>query len=129
MWPKILLELLPHFTRVLPLADRYFSSRGDQDKAHAAALAALGDEVRGGLGRVDEVNAGLKDALKAQGEQIAEVGVEATRARMAVESVEARVAKLERTAAVAKAIAVASLVMLVVVLVMLGVVLVRVKAR
>lgn len=125
MWPKILLELLPHFTRVLPLADKYFSNRGDQDKAHAAALSALGEEMRGGLGHVDEVHAGLKDALKAQGEQIAEVGVEATRARMAVESVEARVAKLERTAATAKGIAVVSLVLLVGAVVMLAVVLAK----
>ncbi|HWG18778.1 MAG TPA: hypothetical protein VN678_12995 [Acidobacteriaceae bacterium] len=129
MWPKILLELLPHFTRVLPLADRYFSSRGDQDKAHAAALTSLGDEVRGGLGRVDEVHAGLKDALKAQGEQIAEVGVEATRARMAVESVEARVAKLERTAGIAMRAAVAAVVLLFLVGSMVAIVLLELRRR
>ena len=129
MWPKILLELLPHFTRVLPLADKYFSNRGEQDKVNAAALTALGDEVRGGLGRVDEVNAGLKDALQAQGEQIAEVGVEATRARMGVESVEARVTKLERTAGIAMRAAVAAVVLLFLVGSMVAIVLLELKRR
>jgi len=129
MWPKILLELLPHFTRVLPLADRYFSSRGEEDKAHAVALASLGEEVRGSLERIDEVHAGLQDALKAQGEQIAEVGVEAVRARMAAEQLEQRVAKLERRAKATLMVAEAGFILLVVVVVMLIVVLVKLKAR
>jgi hypothetical protein len=129
MWPKVLLELLPHFTRLVPLADRYFSSRGDEDKAHAAALKALGDEVRGGLGRVDEVHAGLQQALKEQGAQIGEVGVEATRARMAVEQVEQRVAKLERRATATLMVAEAGFILLVVAVVILIVMLVKLKAR
>lgn len=128
MWP-MLLELLPHFTRLAPLADKYFSSRGDEEKAHAAALAALGEEVRGGLGRVDEAHAGLQQALNEQGEQIAEVGVEATRARMAVEAVEHRVAKLEQSQATMLRVAVAGLVLLAGIVVMLIVVLVKLKAR
>jgi hypothetical protein len=127
MWPKMLLELLPHFARLAPMADRYFSSRGAEDKAHAAALAALGEEMRGGLGRVDEVHAGLQQALKSQGEQIAEVGVEATRARMAVESVEERVAKLERTVGIAMRAAVAGAVLLVVAVAMVAILLVEFK--
>jgi hypothetical protein len=129
MWPKILLELLPHFTRLVPLADKYFSGRGEQDKAHVAALAALGEEVRGGLGRVDEVHAGLRQALKEQGEQIAEVGVEATRARIAVEAVDARVTKVETSVVTAMRISIAALVLLAAVAVMLIVVLVKLKAR
>lgn len=129
MWPKILLELLPHFTRVLPLADKYFSNRGDQDKAQAAAFEALGEEMRGGLGRIDEIHAGLKDALKAQGEQIAELGAEGARTRMAAESAEARVAKLENSIAIAKTIAIASLVLLAGIVVMLIVMLVKLGGR
>ena len=129
MWPKLLLELLPHFTRLVPLADKYFSSRGDEDKAHAAALAALGEEVRGGLGRVDEVHAGLEQALKEQSEQIAEAGVEATRARMAVEAVEQRMAKLERRAKATLMVAEAGFILLVAAVVMLIVVLVKMKGR
>jgi len=129
MWPKILLELLPHFTRVLPLAARYFSSRGEEDKAHAVALASLGEEVHGSLERIDEVHAGLQDALKTQGEQIAEVGVEAARARMAAEQLEQRVAKLERRAKATLMVAEAGFVLLVVAVVMLIVVLVKLKAR
>jgi len=129
MWPKILLELLPHFTRVLPLADRYFSSRGEQDKEQAAALATLGEELRGRLGRVDEVHAVLQDALKEQGERIAEVGVEATRARMAVESIEQRMAKLERRAKATLMVAEAGFVLLLVAVVLLIVWMVKIKAR
>ena len=129
MWPKILLELLPHFTRLVPLADRYFSNRGDEDKAHTVALASLGEEVRGSLERIDEVHAGLQDALKTQGEQIAEVGVEAARARMAAEQVEQRVAKLERRATATLMVAEAGFILLVVAVVMLIVVLVKLKAR
>src|SRR6185437_2567423 len=114
MWPKILLELLPHFTRVLPLADRYFSNRGDEDKAHTAALASLSEEVRGGLERVDEIHTGLQQALKEQSGQIAEVGVEAARARMAVEAVEHRLAKLERRATATLMVAEAGFILLVV---------------
>ncbi len=128
MW-QILLDLLPHFTRLVPLADKYFSNRGDQDKAHAAALAALGEEVRGGLDRVDEAHAGLQQALKEQSEQIVEAGVEATRARMAVESMEARVAKLERRATATLMVAEAGFILLVAAVVMLIVVLVKLKAR
>lgn len=129
MWPKMLLELLPHFARLVPMADKYFSGRGADDKAHAAALAALGQEMRGGLGRVDEVHAGLQQALKEQGEQIAEVGAEATRARMAVESVDERMAKLERRAKATLMVAEAGFILLVAAVVMLIVVLVKLKAR
>jgi hypothetical protein len=129
MWPKILLELVPHFTRVLPLADKYFSNRGDQDKAHAAALSALGEEMRGGQERMDEVHAGLQQALKAQGEQISEVSVEATRARVAVESVEVRVAKLEGVARTTVRVAVAALVLLVAVVTMMAILMIEMNGR
>ncbi len=128
MWP-MLLELLPHFTRLVPLADKYFSGRGAQDKAHAAALVLLGEEMRAGLSAADEANAGVQQALKAQGERIAEIAVESTRTRMGVEVVEERVVKLERSVAMANRIAVAALVLLAGVVALLVVVLVRLKAR
>src|ERR1700734_1994029 len=53
MWPRMLeqlLELLPHLTRMVPLADRYFSSRSATDHAHAEDLSTLRTEL-GGLAR------------------------------------------------------------------------------
>lgn len=129
MWPKLLLELFPHVARLVPMADKYFSGRGAQDKAHAAALVLLGEEMRTGLGQAGEANTALQQTLKEQGEQIAEVGVEATRARMGVESVEERVAKLERSAATAARVGIVTLMLLAAVVVLLVVVLVRLKAR
>jgi chromosome segregation ATPase len=96
MWPKLLFDLLPHFSRLMPMADKYFSSRSERDKAQEAALAALAADVRGELGQVTEAHAGLRRQLQEQSAQIAELGVEVTRARLGAESVEARVAKLEK---------------------------------
>lgn len=78
------------------MADKYFSSRSERDKAQEAALAALAADVRGELGQVTESHAGLRRQLREQSAQVAELGVDVARARMGVESVEARVAKLEK---------------------------------
>jgi chromosome segregation ATPase len=101
MWPKLLFDLLPHFSRLLPMADKYLANKGATDKAQAALLAGLAAEVRGELGNVTEAHAGLSRQLQQQGTQVSELAVDVTRARMGVESVEERVAKLEKTATLA----------------------------
>jgi chromosome segregation ATPase len=98
MWPQLLFDLLPHFARLLPVADKYLTTRSASDKAHEAALGAMGESVRGELAEVKEAQAGLERQLREQGEQVAEIAVDVARARMGIESVEARLAKLEKTA-------------------------------
>lgn len=98
------------------MADKYLSTRSASEKAQEAALAALAGEVRGELGKVTEANAGVSRQLQQQGTQIAELGVDVARARMGVESVEARVGKLEKTAALAVKLLWAVLVLLVMLL-------------
>jgi len=92
----MLLELLPHVTRLLPMADKYLSTRSASERTQEAALAAMAANVRGDLGQVVDAHAGIQRALKDQAEQIAEIAVEGTRTRMGVESIEARVAGLEK---------------------------------
>jgi septal ring factor EnvC (AmiA/AmiB activator) len=97
MWPQLLFDLLPHFARLLPVADKYLTTRSAREKAHEAALGTLGESVRGELGEVKEAQAGLERQLREQGAQIAEIAVDVARARMGIESVEARIAKLEKS--------------------------------
>jgi septal ring factor EnvC (AmiA/AmiB activator) len=96
MWPQLLFDLLPHFARLLPVADKYLTTRSASDKAHEAAVGALGESLRAELGEVKEAQAGLERQLREQGEQVAEIAVDVARTRMGVESVEARIAKLEK---------------------------------
>ena len=92
----MLFELLPHFTRLLPMADKYLSSRSGDDRAHAAALAALGDSVRSDLGKAAEMHAGVERALKEQSALVAEIAAEGLRVRLGVEAIEGRFAGLEK---------------------------------
>jgi hypothetical protein len=121
MWPKLLFDLLPHFARLMP--DKYFSSRSATDPAQEAALATLAENVRG---QVAEANEGINRQLCEQSAQIAEIAVEVTRARMGAESVEARVAKLEKTVGAAMRLLWVVLALLVVVIALLKIVVVRV---
>jgi cobalamin biosynthesis Mg chelatase CobN len=125
MWPKLLFDLLPHFSRLLPMADKYLASRGATDQAQAASLAALAADVRGELGKVTEAHAGLSRQLQQQGTQVSELAVDVTRARMGVESVEERVAKLEKKAATQVVLLGAAVGLLVVVVALLVVVVVH----
>jgi len=99
MWPKMLFELLPHFARLVPMADMFLASRSTNDKAQEAALAALGDRIQRDIGQVAESHAAMQRTLQEQGSLIAEIAVEGTRVRLGVESIETRVARLENTAA------------------------------
>jgi len=92
MWPRVLaqlVELLPHLARVLPMADKYFSSKAKTDRATEAAMAAMAEGMRGDLGQVAKSHAGLYQKLQEQSAQIAEVGNEVKRLTTAVERVTA----------------------------------------
>lgn len=125
----MLLELLPHFSRLLPVADKYLANRSASEKAQTVALAALAAEVRGQIVQVTEAQAGLGRQLQEQGAQAAEIAVDVARARMAIGSVEERVAKLEKTLRLVVGLLVAAGVLLVGVAVMMGVALVRLRAH
>jgi chromosome segregation ATPase len=98
MWPKVLVqlfELLPHITRLVPMADKYLSSKTASEKATEAAMAAMAEGVRGDLGQVTKAHAGLYRQLQDQSAQIAEVGEEVKRARLSAEQHENRMVALE----------------------------------
>jgi chromosome segregation ATPase len=99
MWPKViaqLFELLPHITRLVPMADRYLTSRTASDRASEAALAAMAEGVRGDLGQVTKAHAGLYRQLQDQSAQIAEVGEEVKRARLSTEQHEHRLESIDQ---------------------------------
>ena len=92
MWPKMLaqlFELLPHITRLVPMADKYFSTKTASEKAAEAAMAAMAEGVRGDLGQVTKAHAGLYQQLQEQSVQIAEISSEVKRIVPAVERVTA----------------------------------------
>ena len=99
MWPKViaqLFELLPHISRLLPLADKFFTSKAAAEKANEAAMLAMAEGVRGDLGQVTKAHLGLYRQLQDQSAQITAVGEEVKRARISMEQHEHRMATLEK---------------------------------
>jgi hypothetical protein len=104
MWPKVLMqlvELLPHATRLIPVADRYFASKQAGEKANEAALVAMAEGVQADLGQVTKAHAGLYRKLQEQEAQLAEMRGDLRQAREAVELQGHRVEALEAKLAAA----------------------------
>jgi chromosome segregation ATPase len=98
MWPKLLaqlFELLPHVSRLIPMADRFFASRAATDRATEAAMAAMAEGVRGDLGQVTKAHAGLYRQLQEHGAQLDEVRDDLKRVRTVLEQRENRIETLE----------------------------------
>jgi chromosome segregation ATPase len=99
MWPKViaqLFELLPHITRLVPMADKFLSSKAAAEKANEAAMAAMAEGVRGDLGQVTKAHAGLYRQLQEQSAQITEVGEDVKSMRVAIEQRQHRIEALEQ---------------------------------
>jgi len=80
MWPRLiaqLLELLPHVTRLVPVADKYFSTKSTSERAQEAAIAALAEDLRVGVGGLRDAQAGalvgLDQQMKAQAVELVAV--------------------------------------------------------
>jgi len=105
MWPKILMQLvdlLPHATRLIPVADKYFASRHASEKANEAALMAMAEGVQADLGQVTKAHAGLYRKLQEQETQLAGVGEEVRQAKAAMEQYGHRLEALEHSVASVK---------------------------
>ncbi len=103
MWPKLLaqlFELLPHISRLVPMADKFFSSKAASEKATEAAMLAMAEGVRGDLGQVTKAHAGLYRQLQDVSAQVSLVDEEVKKTRLSVEQKEHRVEALEEKVAV-----------------------------
>lgn len=88
MWPKVLaqlFELLPHAARLVPMADKYFSSRANTERATETAMVALAGDLRGDLGQVAKAHAGISKQLQEQSGQISEIMDEMRQVKEALE--------------------------------------------
>jgi uncharacterized sporulation protein YeaH/YhbH (DUF444 family) len=96
MWPKMLLELVPHIARLVPMADKFFQSKTAGEEANRRAMEAMADGLRGDLGQVTAAHAGLYRQLNDHSDKLAEISTETRAACAAAEAAEARIANLER---------------------------------
>jgi chromosome segregation ATPase len=90
-----LFELLPHIARLVPMADKFLTSKTAAEKANEAALAAMAEGVRGDLGQVTKAHAGLYRQLQEQNAQIAEVSEAVKQAAVAAEEQAKRMEAIE----------------------------------
>jgi hypothetical protein len=100
MWPKViaqLFELLPHISRLLPMADKYFNQKAAAEKANEAAMVAMAEGVRGDLGQVTKAHVGLYRQLQEQSAQITGVSEEIKATRLSIKQQANRVEALELT--------------------------------
>ncbi len=99
MWPKALaqlIELAPHVTRLVPLADRFFQNKSAGEEASRRAMEAMAEGLRGDLGQVTAAHSGLYRQLQQQSDALAVLSTEVRAAKVASEEAELRVAKLQR---------------------------------
>jgi hypothetical protein len=116
MWPKAisqLIELAPHITRLLPMADRFFQSKSAEQDASRSAMEQMADGLRGDLGQVTASHAGLYRQLNDQSEKLSALSADVHSTRLAVESTHARITVLERQTRVLQILLIVALLLLV----------------
>jgi chromosome segregation ATPase len=96
MWPKLLLEFLPHLSRLIPAADNYLNSRKESDKALQSDLRSLTDEIRNGFARAAEEQSALKQQLKVHIASSTELATDLVRLRGVMENFESRLNTFEK---------------------------------
>lgn len=102
MWPKVfaqLVELLPQISRLIPMADIFFTNKNAGEKASEAVLQALAKDVRSDLSGVTSAHDGLYRQLQEQSGRIGELEIETRRTRTTLEE------QLVLTAALQKQVA------------------------
>jgi hypothetical protein len=98
MWPKAissLIELAPHITRLVPLADRFFNSKSAEADASRTAMEQMAAGLRGDLGQVTASHAGLYRQLNDQSVALSAVAADIRSVKLATDSLDSRITHLE----------------------------------
>ena len=115
MWPKAiaqLIELAPHITRLVPAADRFLNSKAASEEASRNAMQRMAEGLRGDLGQVTATHAGLYQQISDVSEKLTAIGVDARTAKLATESIETRLNRMERETSRLRAMLAVSLLLL-----------------
>jgi hypothetical protein len=98
MWPKAfaqLVELAPHISRLLPMADRFFQSKSASEDATRKAIDAMSQEVRADLNQITVAQAGLSDQITDLGRKFSRFESDGTAAKLSADSLERRLTAIE----------------------------------
>jgi hypothetical protein len=109
MWPKALaqlLELAPHVTRLVPVADRYLQSKAESRDASRRAmqqmadtlrvdLGQIGEGVRGDLRQIAAAQAGIYHQLNDQSETLSRIAADMRTTRLTSDEIEIRMTRIE----------------------------------
>jgi len=108
MWPALLqlLELAPHVTRLVPVADRYLQSKSDNGKSQRRALDEMGERLRGDLGQLAEglhgdltqlaaAQVGIEQRMTQQSEALASIAEDVRAMRLSSDELEGRLTRIE----------------------------------
>ena len=106
MWPKAflqMLELAPHVTRLVPMADRYMQSRAEvRDRQRReleqmrGEMGQLADGVRGDLNQLAAAQAGIYHQLSEQGDTLTKISADVRAIRSSCEEMEERLTQIEK---------------------------------
>lgn len=92
----MLLELLPHLSRLMPMADSYLNSRSERESKQQAALNSLAEEVKSGWGRFNAEQTTFRESLQQHDAQLGHVATEVAQLRSSLEALDQRAAQIER---------------------------------
>jgi ABC-type transporter Mla subunit MlaD len=99
MWPKAvssLIELAPHITRLVPLADRFFNSKSAEADASRTAMQQMAEGLRGDLGQVTASHAGLYRQLNDQSEKLSTLSTDLNSLKHTMDATENRLVRMHR---------------------------------
>jgi septal ring factor EnvC (AmiA/AmiB activator) len=99
MWPKAisqLIELAPHVSRLLPMADRFFQSKSADADASRTAMEQMAEGLRGDLGQVTASHAGLYRQLNEHAEKMAALSTDVRAGRAVLDRLDERMAQIEK---------------------------------
>ena len=126
MWPKAFaqfVELAPHISRLLPMADRFFQSKSTAEDGNRQAIEALGLRLQGEVDRVVQAQAEVGRQMDALSERVDRYASAVT--KLSTEPLERRLTQIEAQQRRQAALTVAALVLLSLAVVLLLVLLLR----
>jgi hypothetical protein len=122
MWPKAfaqLVELAPHITRLVPMADRFFQSKAAGEEANRRAMEAMAADVRDNLAQVTAAQTALSRQLSEHGERLSAMAADLQAMKRGTNGPDERLGRLEARVARQTMFSAAVIVLLVAVLILL----------